>query len=116
MAAQILDETKGYLHGMARRTGTLWEHDNISNSCDHGFASHAAVVLFRDVLGVRSIDPVARQIVLKVDPSLPLENCRGTVPLSATEELRVEWRKTSAGLVVHDEEPKGWTVMKSGEH
>ena len=112
LSARILDETKGYLHGMARRTGTLWEHDNISNSCDHGFASHAAVVLFRDVLGVRSVDPVTRRIVLEVDSALPLNNCRGTVPLSATEELRVEWRKTSAGLDVRFEAPKNWTVVR----
>ena len=112
LSAQILDETKGYLHGMARRTGTLWEHDNVSNSCDHGFASHAAVVLFRDVLGVRSVDPVARRIVIRVDSNLPLASCRGTVPLSATEELRVEWRKSSAGVDVRYVAPEGWTVKE----
>ena len=110
LSAQILDETKGYLHGMARRTGTLWEHDNISNSCDHGFASHATVVLFRDVLGVRSIDSVARRIVIKVDPNLPLASCRGTIPLSATSVLRVSWRKKSNGVDLDYDAPPGWRI------
>ena len=112
-AAQIIDETKGYLAGMAKRTGTLWEHDNVSNSCDHGFASHAAVVMFRDVLGVRSVDPVAKRIVLSVDRSLPLDFCRGTVPLSADEVLGVEWRRTSDGPDVKFAAPSGWTVADS---
>ena len=95
---------------MARRTGTLWEHDNISNSCDHGFASHAAVILFRDVLGVRSIDSVARRIVIKVDPNLPLVSCRGTIPLSANSVLRVSWRKTTNGVDLDYDAPPGWRI------
>ena len=38
---QILDETKGYFTYMAERTGTLWENDTTSASCNHGFASCA---------------------------------------------------------------------------
>ena len=29
----------------------LWEHDKPTPSCNHGFASHAAVVLHRDIFG-----------------------------------------------------------------
>lgn len=37
---KVLDEIVGYFLYMAERTGTLWEHDDTSNSCCHGFASH----------------------------------------------------------------------------
>lgn len=37
---QILDESTDYLFYMAERTGTLWENDGVSASCNHGFASH----------------------------------------------------------------------------
>ena len=43
--AQLLDEIADYFDFMAQQTGTLWEHDNSSASCCHGFASHAAVWL-----------------------------------------------------------------------
>ncbi|MBR5280614.1 MAG: hypothetical protein IKU26_06595 [Clostridia bacterium] len=40
MKEKLIEEIKGYFTFMAERTGTLWEHDNISASCNHGFASH----------------------------------------------------------------------------
>lgn len=40
MREKLIEEIKGYFTFMAERTGTLWEHDNISASCNHGFASH----------------------------------------------------------------------------
>lgn len=40
-------DIRGYFSGMAERTGTLWEHDRTSASCDHGFASHVLVWLDR---------------------------------------------------------------------
>ena len=40
---------RGYFDYMAIRTGTLWEHDKESASCNHGFASH--VLLWLDKLG-----------------------------------------------------------------
>jgi alpha-L-rhamnosidase len=49
---RIVDELKALFAGMARRTLTLWEHDTPKASCNHGFASHAAVVIARDVLGL----------------------------------------------------------------
>ena len=36
----ILENIEGYFYHMAERTGTLWEHADDSNSCNHGFASH----------------------------------------------------------------------------
>lgn len=37
---QLLGEIEGYFLYMADKTGTLWEHDSVVASCDHGFASH----------------------------------------------------------------------------
>ena len=35
----------GYFHYMARKTGTLWENVTDHASCNHGFASYAAVLI-----------------------------------------------------------------------
>jgi alpha-L-rhamnosidase len=44
---QVCDELIAmYLH-MAEATGTLWEHNQPTASCCHGFASHAAVLLLK---------------------------------------------------------------------
>ncbi len=37
---EVIDSIKGYFLTMAEQTGTLWEHDSPSASCNHGFASH----------------------------------------------------------------------------
>ncbi|MBE7080564.1 MAG: hypothetical protein E7371_04920 [Clostridiales bacterium] len=39
--AKVLDECLRLFLPMAERTGTLWEHNGISASCNHGFASYA---------------------------------------------------------------------------
>ncbi len=46
---QVLREIKGYFTMMADRTGTLWEHNRPEASCCHGFASHVAFVLAREM-------------------------------------------------------------------
>lgn len=42
---QLEDEIRGYFLYMADKTGTLWENDSDRASCNHGFASYAAVLL-----------------------------------------------------------------------
>lgn len=49
LGGKIRDETLGYFKYMADRTGTLWENVSTVASCCHGFASHVAVLLARDV-------------------------------------------------------------------
>lgn len=44
---QCLNEMTGYFKYMADRTGTLWENDSDRASCNHGFASYAAVLIDR---------------------------------------------------------------------
>ncbi len=46
---ELEGDIRGYFDHMSRTTGTLWENDTPSASCNHGFASHALVWL--DKLG-----------------------------------------------------------------
>ena len=54
--AQIKKELVDFYLYMAEQTGTLWENVGASASCNHGFASHVAHSLYRDVLGVHAVD------------------------------------------------------------
>lgn len=45
--AQLLEEIKGYFLYMAKRTGTLWEHKDTYASCNHGFASYVAELIYK---------------------------------------------------------------------
>ena len=45
--AQLLEEIKGYFLYMADRTGTLWEHKDTCASCNHGFASYVAELIYK---------------------------------------------------------------------
>jgi alpha-L-rhamnosidase len=89
--ARIHDEALGYWQMMAETTGTLWEHDKPQASCNHGFAAHAAVVLRRDVLGLRQIDPQAKTVSFAM-PDNPLKHCRGSFP-TADGDIVVEWKR-----------------------
>ncbi len=56
MASQLLSESRDYLLPMVDQTRTLWEHSRASDSCNHGFASHIVNIIYRDILGVYTID------------------------------------------------------------
>lgn len=43
LGEQVRREMEGYFVYMADKTGTLWEHDRDTASCDHGFASHVVM-------------------------------------------------------------------------
>lgn len=45
--AQLLEEIKGYFLYMAEITGTLWEHKDTCASCNHGFASYLAELIYK---------------------------------------------------------------------
>ena len=47
---RLIDNIRGYFLKMAEMTGTLWENDLPSASCNHGFASH--VLYWMDGLGM----------------------------------------------------------------
>ena len=108
---QILDEAIGYWLYMADRTVTLWENNGAEASCDHGFASHAAHVFVRDVLGLYQIDPTHKTIQLRL-ADLKLDWCRGAIPVS-DGVVRLDWRKTDGKIGYHLETPPGYKVEVS---
>ncbi|MBP5661947.1 MAG: hypothetical protein J6X30_02175, partial [Clostridia bacterium] len=60
-------------------TGTFWENDDTQASCNHGFASHAAVLILRDCLGVERVDYLNRVLYLNDDFRAP-RNAAATIP------------------------------------
>ncbi|MDX9975457.1 MAG: hypothetical protein RBU21_20900, partial [FCB group bacterium] len=105
---QILDEVVGYLLYMAERTGTLWEMDDTSASCNHGFASHAAHTLYRDVLGVRQIDPVNKVVKVRfTDANLPW--CDGRIP-APDGYVDLRWTREANTVKYHLSVPAGYRV------
>ena len=76
---QIMDEIADYFLYMADTTGTLWEHARSSASCNHGFASHVAHCLYRDVLGIYRVDTREKTVELRFSDA-DLKWCRGEIP------------------------------------
>ena len=110
LSAKILEETKGFFKYMADRTGTLWEYDRPSASCCHGFASHAAVVYARDVLGIKEIDAVGRKVRIERPSNVPLLSCAGSFPLGGGQKLEYSWSRDASGRPVESLSiPPGWT-------
>ena len=72
---QILDESKEYYYYMAKKTGTLWEHDSSFASCNHGFASFAGIAVLRCVTGIKEINFAEKKIIFDSDPTIKYE-CR----------------------------------------
>ena len=109
LSREILAEIRDYFDYMAKLTGTLWEHDRTMASCNHGFASHVAVSLYRDVLGVRAVDYGKKSVTVDVPEDIPLDWCEGTMPLSPTETIKLSWCKDADGKpVVKADIPSGW--------
>jgi alpha-L-rhamnosidase len=105
---QILDEALGYWLYMADRTGTLWEHDAPQASCNHGFASHAAHVLFRDVLGLYRVDTLGKSLQLRF-AEVKLEWCTGTIP-TPDGAVQVQWKKAGEKFTYKLTTPPGYRV------
>jgi len=107
-AAQILSESKGYFKKMADLTGTLWEWDQTVASCNHGFASHVANILIRDVLGLYSVDPVKKIITLRFADA-PLDWCTATLPID-NSYITLNWQKKGNHIEYEIQIPAGYTV------
>ena len=103
---QILDESILYLLYMAERTGTLWENVDPSASCNHGFASHAAVTLFRDVLGLARVDWTGKTVHLRFG-DLRLDRCEGAVP-TPDGPVSLAWRREGDRIVYALKMPAGY--------
>ncbi|MFP4499389.1 MAG: hypothetical protein ACLFTT_00165 [Candidatus Hydrogenedentota bacterium] len=103
---KILETLKGNFHHMAVETGTLWENDGDYASLNHGFASHAAVSLYRDVLGVQ-INRAAKQVNVRA-PAIPVAWCEGALPVEGGEVF-VRWERDAGAVDVTIEAPAGFT-------
>lgn len=108
LTAQILAETKGYFLKMADQTGTLWEHDTTQASCCHGFASHVERLMYRDVLGIRSVDALNKKVAVGF-ADVPLQTCEGTMPVGAGA-VSVKWRKADGEFRYRVSAPKEFEV------
>ena len=106
LSAQILSETVDFYLPMANLTGTLWENMTTVASCNHGFASHIAHVLYRDVLGVYDISPAEKMVTLRMIDS-GLEQCKGSIPVG-DESVDVEWTKNGDDFAVILSLPEGY--------
>ena len=106
LSEQILKETVDFYLPMVELTGTLWENMTIVASCNHGFASHIAHVLYRDVLGVYNILPTEKTVTLRIIDS-GLEHCKGSIPVNE-ESVDIEWRKDKDKFNVTLSLPEGY--------
>lgn len=113
LVAKQVGELKGYFGFMAARTGTLWENaDSADNgSCCHGFASHVAVFLLRDVLGVRHVDVSGKTLSWRAPTDVPLDHCAAELP-AGDGCLSVGWRRIDGRIVPEIALPAGWRLIE----
>ena len=109
LSSQIVEETRDFFLYMADRTGTLWEHDKISASCCHAFASHVAVTFLRDLVGVREIDWVNRKVKFVPPQDVPVRSILMEIPVGDGKFIRAGWKKENARLFEELKLPQGWS-------
>jgi alpha-L-rhamnosidase len=107
-SSQILDETRSFFLYMAEMTGTLWEHISTEASCNHGFASHVAVVYCRDVLGLKEIDYVNRTVRFEPPKDIALDSISMDIPLEGAGFIRASWRKVDGQITENLKLLPGW--------
>ena len=96
LGTQVLDECVDYFYKMAKRTGTLWEHDNPVASCNHGFTSYVANMIVLCVSGYVGFDENRREPIL-IKPSVATK-AEIRIPLKSgflylkTYDYKQEWR------------------------
>ena len=95
-----------YFSYMADLTGTLWEYEQPNKSCNHGFASHLAHVLNRDVLGIYDINPARKVITLRFT-ECSLGSCKGSIPVGKGAVV-LEWTMNDGKVDALLSLPKGY--------
>jgi len=108
LCEQLKDELMDYFLYMAEKTGTLWENTTTDGSCNHGFASHVAHCLYRDILGVYKIDSQQRVIELRLS-DVGLQWCEGKMP-TKDGEVSVRWWKNGDEIRFQVDVPAGYKV------
>jgi len=111
MPGQIRRELADYYLYMADRTGTLWENVGSEASCNHGFASHVAHSLYRDLLGVRHLDTQNKTVRLKI-ADVGLDCCEGRL-LTPDGPVVVRWWNDNGQTRRHIEIPAGYVLVDS---
>jgi alpha-L-rhamnosidase len=106
--AQIKKELADFYLYMADQTGTLWENVGASASCNHGFASHVAHSLYRDVFGVYAIDTQKKIIHLKI-ADVGLDWCDGKI-LTPDGPVIVKWWMDGGRIAYRADVPAGYTL------
>lgn len=102
---QLTEELCGYFQRMAETTGTLWENDGAYASLNHGFASHAVVSLYRDVLGMQ-IDPIAKQVRVRfLDTGITW--CEGAIP-AGVDAVWLRWERDGSNVRYWLRAPAGY--------
>ena len=97
-----------FLPMLARGPGTLWEHLRLEGSVCHGFASHAAVWLLRDVLGIGLPNAGAKKITIA--PNIAgLNWARGTVLIDG-RPCTVDWRSNTGSFTLTATIPPGYSA------
>ena len=110
---QAMEESRDYLLYMADRTGTLWENIDTGGSLNHGFASHVVYSLYRDVLGLSSVDWVDKSVRVTL-PKSDLEWCEGRVPVPGGA-VSLRWSKQGDDTVYQLQAPAGYRVRIENE-
>ena len=98
-----------FLPMLADGPGTLWEHkDRSAGSVCHGFASHAAVWLVRDILGIADVDALRRTVTMMPNPA-GLAWARGTMLVDG-QSVGVDWRREDGRFVLSATVPQGYAA------
>ena len=108
LCRQLKGELVDYFFYMAEKTGTLWENTNTKASCNHGFASHVAHCLYRDILGLYKIDRQRRVVELRFS-DVGLEWCQGKIP-TKDGEVCLRWWKNGDEIRFRVDVPAGYKV------
>lgn len=105
---KILSESVGFFNYMAERTGTLWEHQLTSASCNHGFASHVVYLFYRDVLGIYDVNTVEKKISIQF-ADVEIESCQGQIPVG-DDVISLEWKKSGDEIIYELKAPDNYKV------
>jgi len=108
LSKQIIDESMDYFLPMVEQTGTLWENMGSNASCNHGFASHLAHVLYRDVLGFYDVDRVGKSLQVKILDT-GIASCKGSLPVG-NEKIDLVWVMKDGKIYYRLTTPPGWRI------
>jgi len=108
LQSQLLNEVQDYFYSMAEITGTLWENMSAHASCNHGFASYLGHVLYRDVLGISSIDYLEKEVTIRF-ADIGLDECSGSVPVD-DGVIELKWKYADNQILYSLDVPGDFTV------